>query len=166
MLPRTTLRISPLFSTQALIPVWSWWIISIICSDTPKRTSTCQISVVRSSRSHVVCWSLKHRNSGTRAFLSSSCGLQTTNSISVVDRSGWNPYVGSTFRWCHTSLIIPQNPRSTIGSWFCPSLRSSSWSSFGSTAFVFAIDLKAAMTSCIVSSTPKACATGQWRGVR
>ena len=145
-----------LLRTQAFIQMWNWWIILIICSDTLKRTSTCQISVVRSSRSHVLCWSMKHKKSGTRAFLSSSCSLQTTNIISAVDWCGQNPYVCITFRWCHTSLIIWRNPRNTVGSWFYPSLISLTRSSSSSTGFVFAIDLKAAITPFFVGSTPKA----------
>ena len=57
-------------------------------------------------------------------------------------------------------MITHRNSWSTVGSWFTPSLRSPTASSSGPTAFMFAIDLKAAVTSFFVGSTPTACVTG------
>ena len=67
-----------------------------------------------------------------------------------------------TSRWCHTSLIAWGNSRSTVGLWFTPSLRSSTGSSSGPTAFAFAIDLKAPVNLFSVGSTPRACVIGHW----
>ena len=80
--------------THALIPSWNWRITSIICGGVPKRASTCQSSV-RSTESYAFCRSMKHRNSGARAFLPNSCGLRTANIISVVERCGRNPHCSS-----------------------------------------------------------------------
>ena len=52
-----------------------------------------------------------------------------------------------TSSWCHTTLIMRWNSRSTVGPWSNPSLRSSAGSSSGLTAFASTIDLTPAVTS-------------------
>ena len=52
-------------------------------------------SSVRSTESYAFCRSMKHRNSGARAFLPNSCSLQTANIISLVERCGRNPHCSS-----------------------------------------------------------------------
>ena len=83
------------FRTQALIPSWSLRNTCIICCGTRKRGSTCQ-RTVRSTESYAFCRSMKHRNSGSRAFLPNSRSLRTVNIISVVERCWRNPHCSSS----------------------------------------------------------------------
>ena len=96
------------FRSQALIPSWNMRITSIICGGTPKRASTCQISV-RLKESYAFCSLVKHRNSGTLAFASSSPSLRSVNIISVVERCGRNPHCSSD-----SSLFASQEVLSLI----------------------------------------------------
>ena len=80
--------------TQALIPSWNHQMSAIICGGTPMRVSTCHIRV-RSTVSYTFWRSMKHMKRDTPAFHPIFCSLRTTNTMSVVERSGRNPHCSS-----------------------------------------------------------------------
>ena len=80
--------------TQALIPSWNCRMAAIICGGTPMRVSTCHRRM-RSTVSYAFWRSMKHMKRDTPAFRPNSCSLRTTNSMSMVERSGRNPHCSS-----------------------------------------------------------------------
>ena len=69
-------------------------------------------------------------------------------------------FTTASLRWCINSMITRRKSRSTVGSWFTPSVRNPTASSSGHTAFAFAIYVMAAVSSFFVGSAPIACVTG------